>query len=109
MFLNISNLKRKHYIKSYAFNAFLITGCVYGSCQLFSDRGLFTLYKLNQTIKQKQLENGLLEERQKYLEARVKKLEPGEGFDYDYLDEIVRDKLGVVKPTEKVIYVESNS
>ena len=109
MFLNISNLKRKDYIKSYAFNAFLITGCFYGGFQLFSDRGLFTLYKLNQTIKQKKLENSLLEERQKYLEARVKKLEPGVGFDYDYLDEIVRDRLGVVKSTEKVIYVDSKS
>jgi len=106
MFLNAANMNKKYYIKSYAFYAVLTLGCIYGVHQLFSDKGLFTLYKLHQTITQKKQENSLLEERQKYLEARVRKLEPGEEFDYDYLDEIVREKLGVVKPTEKVIYVE---
>lgn len=106
MLLNYRNLKRRNGINNYAFHAFIILGCMYGVYQLFADSALLTLYKLHKTVKQQQQENHLLAQRQKYLETKIKRLEPGENFDYDYLDEIVRDKLGVVKESEKVIYVD---
>jgi cell division protein FtsB len=72
------------------------------------DGGIFTLYKINQELKQQKLENELLKKRQTYLEERVNKLEEDKNFDYDYFEEILRKKLGVIKPSEKVIFVENN-
>lgn len=107
MFSTLYKLKRNFYIKNYAFHACLVLGCFYGFYQLFADSGILTLYKLQQTIKKQEQENKLLEKRKLYLESRVQKLKNGDHFDYDYLDEIIRSKLGVIKESEKVIYVEN--
>lgn len=79
---------------------------MYASYQLFSESGILTLHKLNETINQQKQENNLLDQRKQYLESRVQKLKSGDSFDYDYLDEIIRNKLGVIKDNEQVIYVE---
>ena len=102
---------RRHYdIKNYIFSAFLMLCFFYGFYQLFSDRGVFTLYKVRHELDNQKQENELLKQRQKYLESRVLKLEDeSTEFDYDFLDEVVRDKLGVIKETEKVIYIEKIS
>lgn len=104
---NFNLLKKNYDIKSYLFSSFLILCFFYGFYQLFSDRGVFTLYRVHQELDQQKQENELLMQRQKYLESRVQKLEEkNENFDYDYLEEIMRDRLGVIKKTEKVIYIE---
>lgn len=107
MLANLKNIKRNYDVKNYLLIFVFILCFFYGFYQLFSDRGLFTLYKLSNELEQQKQENQLLKQRQEYLESRVKKLEENsEFFDYDYLEEIIRDKLGVIKKTEKVIYIE---
>lgn len=107
MLFNFTGFKKNHDYKGYVFSALLILCFFYGFYQLFSDRGLFTLYRVNKELEQQKQENELLKQRQKYLESRVEKLEESnKNFDYDYLEEIIRDRLGVIKKTEKVIYVE---
>lgn len=102
----IKNLKNN--IKSHILNVLLVVCFLYGCYQLFVDRGIFTLYNLHKEISQQKLENDLLRKRQEYLEKRVSKLEDDntKEFDYDFLDELLREKLGVIKKTEKVIFVE---
>lgn len=104
---NFANFKKSYDVKNYLFSGLIILCFFYGFYQLFSDRGLFTLYRVHKELEQQKQENEILKQRQKYLESRVNKLEEeSENFDYDYLDEIIRDRLGVIKKTEKVIYVE---
>jgi len=105
--LNFIRFKKNYDVKNYIISTILILCFFYGFYQLFSDRGLFTLYKVSKELEEQKQENELLKQRQKYLESRVSKLEENsEEFDYDYLEEIVRDRLGVIKKTEKVIYIE---
>jgi cell division protein FtsB len=105
--LNLAKFKRHYDVKSYVFSAFLMVCFFYGFYQLFADRGVFTLYKVRQELEQQKQENDLLKKRQEYLESRVSKLEEdNKDFDYDYLDEVVREKLGVIKDSEQVIYIE---
>tara|TARA_Y100000590_G_C15122787_1_gene789351 strand:- start:193 stop:531 length:339 start_codon:yes stop_codon:yes gene_type:complete len=100
--------KKNYNLKNYTLSTVLILCFFYGFYQLFSDRGLFTLYKVNKELEQQKQANELLKKRQEYLESRVKKLEESStDFDYDYLEEIIRDKLGVIKKSEKVIYIEN--
>jgi cell division protein FtsB len=107
MLYKLSGFRKSYDVKSYMFSTVLILCFFYGFYQLFSDRGVFTLYRVHKELEQQKQENELLKQRQKYLESRVEKLEENSvNFDYDYLDEIIRDKLGVIKKTEKVIYVE---
>jgi cell division protein FtsB len=107
MLANLKNIKRNYDVKNYLFISVLILCFFYGFYQLFSDRGLFTLYKLSNELEQQKQENQLLKQRQEYLESRVQKLEEDSAnFDYDYLEEIIRNKLGVIKKTEEVIYIE---
>lgn len=107
MLYNFANFKKSYDVKSYLFSALIILCFFYGFYQLFSDRGLFTLYRVHKELEHQKQENEILKQRQKYLESRVEKLEEkSENFDYDYLDEVIRDRLGVIKKTEKVIYVE---
>lgn len=89
------------------FSSLIILCFFYAFYQLFSDRGLFTLYRVTKELEQQQQANNLLKQRQEYLESRVQKLEENSrDFDYDYLEEVIRDRLGVIKKTEKVIYIE---
>lgn len=106
---NLANFRKNYDVKSYLFSTLIILAFFYAFYQLFSDGGLFALYRVNKELEQQQQENKLLQQRQEYLEQRVQKLEDNsKNFDYDYLEEIIRDRLGVIKKTEKVIYIEQN-
>ena len=69
---------------------------------IYGQRGMLTYFYLkNQNIQYQQSLNNL-EAENKYIEDRIKRLQPNT-VDLDYLDEQVRKKLGLVDKNEIVI------
>lgn len=68
------------------------------------DRGLIVWYELSSQIDQLEAENGRLEAVIVEFEDDVRRLS-AKRPDRDYLDELARRQLGVVKPNETVMYL----
>lgn len=84
----------------------LLFGFFYVYYQLFTgERGLFTWYELNRQVEHLKLSNATLSEKKWLLERKVARITP-ETADKDYVDELIRRTLPLVKPQEYVLLVE---
>ena len=71
------------------------------------DRGLIVWYELSSQVEMLQAENARLEATITELETDVRRLSAKQP-DRDFLDELARRQLGVVKANETVVYLPKN-
>ena len=77
-------------------NSLLLVVVVYLSWSLATDRGLLSLYKLQQLIVKQQAENADIEERVAMLSREVEALKTS----IDAVEEIAREEMGLIRPGE---------
>jgi cell division protein FtsB len=69
------------------------------------ERGMLSMIDIEKQVTEKQkILDELIAER-KVLEYKVQHLKPG-NYDYDLVDELARQKLGMADPKEKVIVIK---
>ena len=71
---------------------------------LTGDRGLLVWYVLHQQVEQLQAENAALQSNVDRLQRDVDRLS-AKSPDLDYIDEVVRRNMPVMKPGERVVYI----
>lgn len=71
------------------------------------ERGLIVWYELSNQIAELQAENGRLAATITGLEADVRRLS-AKTPDHDFIDELARRKLGVIKKDEVVVYLPTH-
>ena len=71
---------------------------------LTGDRGLLVWYVLHQQVEQLQAENAALQSNVDRLQRDVDRLS-AKSPDLDYIDEVVRRNMPVMKPDERVVYI----
>lgn len=92
-------------LRQYLLPGFLVLGVVYTYYHLATgERGLLVWYGLSKQVAQLEKNNVVMKEKVARLQRRVDRLRP-ETFDPDFVDELVRATLPVVRPEEEMLLV----
>lgn len=65
------------------------------------NRGVISMLKITSELEEKEKTLATLQKRQKFLEGRIKLLQPGH-YDLDFIDELARSYFGMIGVSEKV-------
>lgn len=75
---------------------------------LTGERGILATLDINEKITEKKLELEVLQTERALIERKIQQLVSG-SIEYDFIDELARQKLGFAADNEKVIVIFPNS